>query len=90
MLVAWVLSHVHPDDLPAVLAGFQDSVATGEPRPLHYGILEPEEATTDVETVAQAVLDDDRRVGRVMLLCLEGSAGASLPAGLRLDIAQLP
>jgi signal transduction histidine kinase len=60
------LTHVHPDDLPAVLAGFQDSVATGEPRPLHYRIVGPESAETDVETIAQPVRDDEGRVVRVI------------------------
>jgi signal transduction histidine kinase len=60
------LTHVHPDDLPAVLAGFQDSVATGEPRPLHYRIIGPGSAETDVETVAQPVRDDEGRVVRVI------------------------
>lgn len=60
------LTHVHPDDLPAVLAGFQDSVATGEPRPLHYRIVGPEGAETDVETVAQPVRDDAGDVVRVI------------------------
>ena len=46
------LTHVHPDDLPAVLEGFQQSVATGESRPLHYRIVAADGSTTDIETVA--------------------------------------
>src|SRR5438093_378505 len=56
------LTNVHPDDLPAVLEGFGESVTTGEPRPLHYRIVTPNGAVTDVETVAQPVRDETGRV----------------------------
>ena len=60
------LTNVHPDDLPSVLEGFGESVATGEPRPLHYRIVTPNGAVTDVETVAQPVRDETGRVVRVV------------------------
>src|ERR1700731_3248319 len=60
------LSNVHPDDLPAVLEGFQQSVATGEPRPLHYRIVAADGSTTDIETVAQPVSDENGRVVSVI------------------------
>jgi PAS domain S-box-containing protein len=60
------LTNVHPDDLPAVLEGFGESVATGEPRPLHYRIVTPNGAVTDIETVAQPVRDETGRVVRVV------------------------
>lgn len=60
------LTNVHPDDLPAVLRGFGESVATGEPRPLHYRVVSPEGVVTDVETVAQPVRDESGRVTRVV------------------------
>ena len=52
------LTNVHPDDLPAVLEGFQQSIATGEPRPLNYRIVAGDGSTTDIETVAQPVCDE--------------------------------
>ncbi len=60
------LTNVHPDDLGAMLHGFQESVETGEPRPLHYRIVRSDGATTDVETIAQPVRDDTGRVVRVV------------------------
>jgi PAS domain S-box-containing protein len=60
------LTNVHPDDLPAVLKGFGESVQTGEPRPLHYRIVSADGSMTDVETVAQPVSDATGRVVRVV------------------------
>jgi PAS domain S-box-containing protein len=60
------LSHVHPDDLPAVLEGFGQSVATGEARPLHYRIVAGDGSTTDIETVAQPVRDETGSVVSVI------------------------
>lgn len=60
------LSNVHPDDLPAVLEGFQQSVATGEARPLHYRIVASDGSTTDIETVAQPVRDETGQVVSVV------------------------
>jgi signal transduction histidine kinase len=60
------LAHVHPDDLGAVLTGFQESVTTGQPRPLHYRIVSPMGETTDIETIAQPVCDDTGQVVRVV------------------------
>jgi len=59
------LTNVHSDDLPAVLKGFQESIETGEPQPLHYRIVF-EGSVTDVETVAQPVHDESGRVVRVV------------------------
>ncbi|HEX6627936.1 MAG TPA: PAS domain-containing protein [Gemmatimonadaceae bacterium] len=60
------LANVHPDDLPAVLEEFDQSVATGESRPLHYRVVAADGSTTDVETVAQPVRDETGRVVRVV------------------------
>ena len=60
------LANVHPDDLPEVLRNFGESVQTGEPRPIHYRIVGPDGATTDVETIAQPVSDDTGHVVRVV------------------------
>jgi signal transduction histidine kinase len=60
------LSNVHPDDLPAVLEGFRQSVATGKARPLHYRIVAGDGSTTDIETVAQPVSDATGRVVSVI------------------------
>ena len=60
------LTNVHHDDLPAVLDGFQESVTTGESRPLHYRVVAADGSTTDVETVAQPVRDEAGRVVRVV------------------------
>jgi PAS domain S-box-containing protein len=60
------LANVHPDDLGEVLRGFQEAVESGEPRPLHYRVVDPGGATTHVETVAQPVRDDTGRVVRVV------------------------
>ena len=60
------LTNVHPDDLPAVLQGFGESVQTGEPRPLHYRIVSADGSMTDVETVAQPVADATGRVVRLV------------------------
>lgn len=60
------LTHVHPDDLGAVLTGFQECVATGQPRPLHYRIVLSSGEITDVETIAQPVCDDTGLVVRVV------------------------
>ena len=60
------LTNVHPDDLPAVLEEFDQSVATGESRPLHYRVVAADGSTTDVETVAQPVRDETGRVVRVV------------------------
>ena len=59
------LTNVHPDDLPAVLEEFQQSIETGESRPLHYRIVGPDGSITDIETVAQPVRDGTGRVVRV-------------------------
>jgi signal transduction histidine kinase len=56
------LTNVHPDDLPAVLEEFQQSVETGESRPLHYRVVAADGSTTDIETVAQPVRDETGRV----------------------------
>ena len=42
------LTNVHPDDLPAVLEGFQESVATGESRPLHYRVVAADGAQSEL------------------------------------------
>jgi signal transduction histidine kinase len=60
------LSNVHPDDLPAVLEGFQQSIATGEARPLHYRIVAGDGSITDIETVAQPVCDESGQVVSVV------------------------
>ena len=60
------LTNVHPDDLPAVLEGFQQSVTTGESRPLHYRVVASDGSTTDIETVAQPVRDQTGRVVSVV------------------------
>src|SRR6266550_5745812 len=60
------LTNVHPGDLPAVLEGFQQSIATGEPRPLHYRIVAADGSTTDIETVAQPVCDESGQVVSVV------------------------
>jgi signal transduction histidine kinase len=60
------LSNVHPDDLPAVLEGFQQSIASGEARPLHYRIVAGDGSTTDIETVAQPVRDESGGVVSVV------------------------
>jgi signal transduction histidine kinase len=60
------LANVHPDDLPAVLEGFQQCVATGEPRPLDYRIVAADGSTTDIETVAQPVCDETGHVVSVV------------------------
>ena len=59
------LTNVHPDDLPAVLEEFQQSIATGESRPLHYRVVAADGSITDIETVAQPVRDETGRVVRV-------------------------
>ena len=60
------LSNVHADDLPSVLDGFQQSIATGEPRPLHYRIVAGDGSTTDIETIAQPVCDETGQVVSVV------------------------
>jgi signal transduction histidine kinase len=60
------LSNVHPDDLPAVLEGFQQSIATGEARPLHYRIVAGDGSATDIETIAQPVCDESGQVVSVV------------------------
>ena len=60
------LANVHPDDLPAILEEFDQSVATGESRPLHYRVVAADGSTTDVETLAQPVRDETGRVVRVV------------------------
>jgi PAS domain S-box-containing protein len=60
------LTHVHPDDLGDVLRGFQETIDTGEPRPLHYRVMRADGETTDVETVAQPVCDDTGCVVKVV------------------------
>jgi PAS domain S-box-containing protein len=60
------LAHVHPDDLGAVLHGFQKAVETGEPRPLQYRIVHPDGTIADIETIAQPMRDDTGRVVHVV------------------------
>jgi signal transduction histidine kinase len=87
------LSHVHPDDLPAVLEGFQQSIATGEPRPLHYRIVAADGSTTDIETVAQPVCDETGHVvsvvGTVMDVTERNRVQEALRASEKLARGQL-
>jgi len=87
------LSNVHPDDLPAVLQEFQQSIATGEPRPLHYRIVASDGSTTDIETVAQPVCDDTGRVvsvvGTVMDVTERNRVQEALRASEKLARGQL-
>ena len=77
------LTNVHPDDLPAVLEGFQQSVATGEARPLHYRIVASDGSTTDIETVAQPVPDDTGRVVSVVGTVMDVTARNRVQEALR-------
>ncbi|HLB08884.1 MAG TPA: ATP-binding protein [Gemmatimonadaceae bacterium] len=87
------LSNVHPDDLPAVLEGFQQSIATGEPRPLHYRIVAGDGSTTDIETVAQPVCDEIGHVvsvvGTVMDVTERNRVQEALRASEKLARGQL-
>ena len=87
------LSNVHPEDLPAVLEGFQQSIATGEPRPLHYRIVAGDGSTTDIETVAQPVRDETGRVvsvvGTVMDVTERNRVQEALRASEKLARGQL-
>ncbi len=87
------LSNVHPDDLPAVLEGFQQSIAMGEPRPLHYRIVAGDGSTTDIETVAQPVCDESGRVvsvvGTVMDVTERNRVQEALRASEKLARGQL-
>jgi signal transduction histidine kinase len=87
------LSNVHPDDLPAVLQEFQQSIATGEPRPLHYRIVAGDGSTTDIETVAQPVRDETGRVvsvvGTVMDVTERNRVQEALRASEKLARGQL-
>jgi signal transduction histidine kinase len=87
------LSNVHPDDLPAVLQEFQQSIATGEPRPLHYRIVAADGSTTDIETVAQPVRDESGRVvsvvGTVMDVTERNRVQEALRASEKLARGQL-
>src|SRR5258705_142228 len=87
------LSNVHPDALPGVLEGFQQSVATGEPRPLHYRIVAGDGSTTDIETVAQPVCDETGRVvsvvGTVMDVTERNRVQEALRASEKLARGQL-
>jgi PAS domain S-box-containing protein len=82
------LARVHPDDLGDVLRGFQEAVETGEPRPLHYRVLQPDGATTDVETIAHPKRDEAGRVvcvvGTVMDVTERNQARDALRASERL------
>ena len=87
------LANVHPDDLPGVLEEFQQSVATGEPRPLHYRIVAPDGSTTDIETVAQPVRDETGKVvsvvGTVMDVTERNRVQEALRASEKLARGQL-
>lgn len=87
------LTNVHPDDLPAVLEGFQQSVATGESRPLHYRIVAADSSTTDIETVAQPVCDETGQVvsvvGTVMDVTERNRVQEALRASEKLARGQL-
>ncbi len=87
------LSNVHPDDLPAVLEGFQQSIATGEARPLHYRIVAGDGSTTDIETVAQPVRDESGGVvsvvGTVMDVTERNRVQEALRASEKLARGQL-
>ena len=87
------LTNVHPDDLSAVLEGFQQSVATGESRPLHYRIVAADGSTTDIETVAQPVCDETGRVvsvvGTVMDVTERNRVQEALRASEKLARGQL-
>ena len=87
------LSNVHPDDLPAVLQEFQQSIATGEPRPLHYRIVASDGSTTDIETVAQPMRDETGRVvsvvGTVMDVTERNRVQEALRASEKLARGQL-
>src|ERR1700680_1573656 len=87
------LSNVHPDDLPAVLQEFQQSIATGEPRPLHYRIVAGDGSTTDIETVAQPVSDETGHVvsvvGTVMDVTERNRVQEALRASEKLARGQL-
>src|SRR5258708_5363079 len=87
------LTNVHPDDLPAVLEGFQQSIATREPRPLHYRIVAADGSTTDIETVAQPVCDESGKVvsvvGTVMDVTERNRVQEALRASEKLARGQL-
>jgi signal transduction histidine kinase len=87
------LVNVHPDDLPAVLEEFQQSVATGESRPLHYRVVAADGSTTDIETVAQPVRDDTGKVvsvvGTVMDVTERNRVQEALRASEKLARGQL-
>jgi len=87
------LSNVHADDLPAVLEGFQQSIATGEPRPLHYRIVADDGSTTVIETVAQPVRDESGQVvsvvGTVMDVTERNRVQEALRASEKLARGQL-
>jgi signal transduction histidine kinase len=77
------LTNVHPDDLPAVLEGFQQSIGTGAPRPLHYRIVAGDGSTTDIETVAQPVCDETGRVVSVVGTVMDVSERNRVQEALR-------
>jgi signal transduction histidine kinase len=87
------LANVHSDDLPAVLEGFQQSIATGEPRPIHYRIVASDGSTTNIETVAQPVSDETGRVvsvvGTVMDVTERNRVQEALRASEKLARGQL-
>ena len=77
------LTNVHPDDLPAVLEEFQQSIETGESRPLHYRIVAADGSTTDIETVAQPLRDEAGRVVRVFGTVMDVTARNRVQEALR-------
>jgi signal transduction histidine kinase len=77
------LSNVHADDLPAVLEGFQQSIVTGESRPLHYRIVAADGSTTDIETVAQPVCDEAGQVVSVIGTVMDVTARNRVQEALR-------
>src|SRR5258705_4864743 len=87
------LTNVHPEDLPAVLEGFQQSIATGEARPLHYRIVAGDGSTTDIEPVAQPVCEETGRVvsvvGTVMDVTERNRVQEALRASEKLARGQL-
>jgi len=87
------LTNVHPDDLAAVLKGFQESIATGEARPLRYRIVAGDGSTTDIETVAQPVCDESGKVvsvvGTVMDVTEKNRVQEALRASEKLARGQL-
>ena len=76
-------ARVHPDDREGVDRGLRESFETGEPRPLEYLFVLPDETNKYIETISQPVRDESGSVVRLMGTVMDVTERKKAEATLR-------